>query len=91
MADVNGLIETVVKAARDTISSYIEGILREIKDLQERIGKLEKLHYRGVAPIDERGYHNWPEPKPYTCGECRHPWRTEGNSMLICFERFDPN
>jgi len=64
-----------------------ERVSSAFKNHLERIEKLEKLHYKGVAPIDEKGYHNWPEPKPHTCGECAKAWRSDKfKTGVMCYD-----
>ena len=56
------------------LEPWVSHLEKRINDYSKRIEGLEKLHYKGVAPIDEKGYHNWPESEPHTCEECKHPF-----------------
>jgi len=72
--------ETHAHERIDNLFKYIDSLREETRDLVKRIEGLETLHYKGVAPIDEKGYHNWPEsePEPRTCQECVNPfWRSD--------------
>ena len=69
-----------LKHQGDLGADYVAG-------LEKRVGELETLHYKGVAPIDEKGYHNWPEPKPHTCGECGKAWRSDKfKKGVMCYD-----
>lgn len=86
VADLRTRLDALEKKIADEgniVGQYIDNELEQDK----RLDALESLHYKGVAPIDEKGYHNWPEPdRPLTCGTCKKAWRRPEREDFFCFD-----